>query len=197
MPKRKEGRPGLPGENARAGNKSATIPPDASADQIPLRKDVMSVEKRSALMSRIRGKDTKPELAVGAMLAAREVRPESHPRDLPGRPDFVLRDQRLAIFVDGDFWHGWRFPLWAHKLAPFWAEKIAKNRARDRRNFAKLRRTGWTVVRIWEHDIKKDPDRVARRIEALLSAHPSERKKGSDDGSADLASCGGADTLSA
>lgn len=137
----------------------------------------MSVEKRSALMSRIRGKDTKPELAVGAMLAAREVRPESHPRDLPGRPDFVLRDLRLAIFVDGDFWHGWRFPSWAHKLAPFWAEKIAKNRARDRRNFARLRRTGWTVVRIWEHDIKKDPDRVARRIEALLSAHPSHRKK--------------------
>jgi len=173
--KRKEVRPGLARKRTRKRKGIEAVPTTIEAnlleDEIlPSRKDVMSVEKRSALMSRIRGKDTKPELAVGAMLSVMGLRPESHPRDLPGRPDFVLRDLRLAIFVDGDFWHGWRFPSWEHKLSPFWAEKIGKNRARDRRNFAKLRRAGWIVVRIWEHQLKKNPEQVADRIRALVSA---------------------------
>lgn len=94
---------------------------------------------------------------------------EAHARDLPGRPDFVLRDRRVAIFVDGDFWHGWRFPAWRHKLAPFWEAKIAGNRARDSRNHSRLRRTGWQVIRIWEHQIKKQPAIVRRRVAGLLA----------------------------
>ena len=73
------------------------------------RGDIMSRETRSAVMSRIKGKDTKCELAVGALLSGAGFRFETHARDLPGRPDFVLRDERVAVFVDGDFWHGWRF----------------------------------------------------------------------------------------
>lgn len=119
-------------------------------------------------MARIRGKDTGPERFVLMVLAESGVKAETHAKDLPGRPDFTLRDRRVVIFVDGDFWHGWRFPSWRHKLAPFWETKIAANRARDCRNHARLRRMGWRVLRIWEHQIKKDPDHVRQRIAAAL-----------------------------
>ena len=128
------------------------------------RRDVMSAAQRSALMSRIRGRDTKPELQVAAMLKLLRVRFESHVRALPGRPDFVLVRRRIAIFVDGDFWHGWRFPLWEHKLAPFWRAKIAANRARDARNFRRLRRMGWLVVRVWEHQLESSAEAVIERL---------------------------------
>lgn len=108
------------------------------------------------------------------MLTDAAAAPEMQVRDLPGRPDFVFRDRRIAIFVDGDFWHGWRFPVWGHKLAPFWAEKISKNRDRDRRNYAKLRRAGWSVVRIWEHQIEKEPQAVRTRLERVLRQTPCE-----------------------
>ena len=98
------------------------------------RGDIMSVEKRSALMSRIRGKGTKPELVIAGLLAEAGLSWEEHARDLPGRPDFVLRDCQVAIFVDGDFWHGWRFPAWRLKLSEKWENKIAGNIRRDRRN---------------------------------------------------------------
>jgi DNA mismatch endonuclease, patch repair protein len=132
----------------------------------------MTAEQRSRCMSRIKGKDTRPELIVRAMLTDAAAEPEMQVRDLPGRPDFAFRDRRIAIFVDGDFWHGWRFPVWRHKLAPFWAEKISKNRDRDRRNYAKLRRAGWSVVRIWEHQIEKEPQAVRTRLERVLRHTP-------------------------
>ena len=124
----------------------------------------MSPEKRSALMSRIRGRDTGIERAVQEMLQDLGLQHEAQVRELPGTPDFVLRDAQVAVFVDGDFWHGWRFPVWEHKLSPSWREKIAKNRQRDRRNFAKLRRRGWTVLRLWEHDIERRPEWCVQRL---------------------------------
>ena len=132
------------------------------------RGDIMSPEKRSALMARIKGKDTKPELAIAAALAGLGVSWETQAKDLPGRPDFVFRQERLALFVDGDFWHGWRFPQWQDKLSEAWEAKIAANRARDARNFRKLRRMGWRVIRVWEHQIRKDIAGVAARISLLL-----------------------------
>jgi len=130
--------------------------------------DVMSPESRSALMSRIRGKDTLPERRVSELLRRRGFRWESHVPELPGRPDLVFWRYRVAIFIDGDFWHGWRFPAWRHKLSPFWQAKIAANRARDRRTHARLRRHAWTVVRVWEHEVRQDVQRVADRIAAAL-----------------------------
>lgn len=130
----------------------------------------MTPEKRSALMSRIKGKDTGPERAISALLAAKGLLFETHCRDLPGRPDFVFRSERLAVFVDGDFWHGWRFPLWRGKLSEKWQEKIAANRARDQRNFRKLRGQGWRVVRIWEHQVENDPDLCVVRIVSALGS---------------------------
>ena len=102
------------------------------------------------------------------------IRFEAQVRDLPGRPDFVFRRARVAVFVDGDFWHGWRFPQWADKLSEAWEAKIAANRARDVRNHRKLRRQGWTVVRIWEHQLNTSLDReIVRILQALKDARNS------------------------
>lgn len=120
------------------------------------RGDFMSAETRSALMARIRGKNTTPELLLGRELARYGLRWESHAKDLPGRPDFVFRRRRVVVFVDGDFWHGWRLPAWLDKLTAKWAAKITANRLRDRRIHRLLRRSGWCVLRIWEHQIERD-----------------------------------------
>lgn len=128
----------------------------------------MSPEKRSALMARIRGKDTGPEIQVRALLKGMGLRAHRQDRRLPGRPDFALWSHRIAVFVDGDFWHGWRFPLWKGKLSRFWQEKIETNRKRDARNFRKLRRTGWAVLRIWEHQVESDIGTCQERILGAL-----------------------------
>ena len=134
------------------------------------RGDIMSPAKRSALMARIKGKNTGPERLIGEALMGRGMRFESHPADLPGRPDIVFRQMKVAVFIDGDFWHGWRFPLWQKKLVPKWQDKIAGNRTRDQRNFRKLRRLGWKVVRIWEHQVEQDLTSCIEKIVAAV--HP-------------------------
>jgi len=88
-------------------------------------------------------------------------------RALPGRPDFVFAAARVAVFVDGDFWHGWRFPQWRDKLSEKWEAKIEATRRRDARNYRKLRRMGWKVVRLWEHQIERD---MSSCLEKVLSA---------------------------
>lgn len=128
----------------------------------------MSVEKRSALMARIKGKNTGPEQRMAAALAGHGLAWECHARDLPGRPDFAFREERLAVFVDGDFWHGWRFSQWRDKLSEQWEAKIEGNRRRDMRNHRSLRRMGWTVQRLWEHQVTADAQgcvsKVLRRL---------------------------------
>ena len=89
-------------------------------------------------------------------------------RALPGTPDVVFPRQRVAVFVDGDFWHGYRLPAWEQGLKPYWREKIRRNRRRDRRNVARLRKLGWTVIRVWEHDVQRDLAGVAARIEQAV-----------------------------
>lgn len=134
----------------------------------------MSPEKRSAVMSKIRGKDTGPERQVAAALAFLDEPWESHVKDLPGRPDFVFRSSKVIVFVDGDFWHGWRFPTWKDKLSVAWEQKIADNRSRDQRNQRKLRRLGWKVVRIWEHQIHRDLDAAVARVVSVLNSKQKE-----------------------
>ena len=95
------------------------------------RGDIMSPEKCSALMSRIKGRDTGLERVLADPFRHLGLSWDAHPKDLPGRPDFVFRQARVAVFVDGDFWHGWRFPAWRHKMSEFWEVKLAGNRARD------------------------------------------------------------------
>lgn len=107
-------------------------------------------------MASVKGKDTGLEVMVRSELKRRGLRFLKHVKSLPGCPDVVFPKQKLAVFIDGDFWHGYRFPTWRRTLPKFWREKIGKNRDRDRRNFAKLRRLGWRVLRIWQHEIERD-----------------------------------------
>lgn len=131
--------------------------------------DIMSPEKRSAVMARIKGNNTGPEQRMAAALAELGLSWESHARDLPGRPDFVFRQDRVTVFVDGDFWHGWRFPQWRNKLTEKWEAKIETNRSRDARNHRRLRRMGWKVVRLWEHQVARDIETCVERVVIALS----------------------------
>lgn len=121
-------------------------------------------------MSRIRNKDTGIELLVFGRLRRAKIHFHRHYRRAPGTPDIALPKRKIAVFVDGDFWHGWRYPSWRGKLpSKFWRDKIERNRARDRRNFAKLRRQGWRVLRVWEHDLAGDLEGSIKKIVAFIS----------------------------
>jgi DNA mismatch endonuclease (patch repair protein) len=119
-------------------------------------------------MSRIRGFDTTPEVAVRGALRQRGLRYRKNVMSMPGRPDIVFSTQKLVVFVDGDFWHGFRYPAWKARLSPYWKAKIERNRKRDRRNFSKLRRQGWRVLRLWEHHVKRDLPSCVAQVEAFL-----------------------------
>jgi DNA mismatch endonuclease (patch repair protein) len=140
-----------------------------SPGSVAHRGDIMSVAKRSALMARIKGSHTLPERIIAEKLRGAGLLFEQHARDLPGRPDFVFRESRVVLFIDGSFWHGWRFPLWRHKLTHKWQLKIESTRQRDQRNFRILRRMGWTVIRIWEHQIENNPQGCVERIHMVLN----------------------------
>lgn len=118
--------------------------------------DNLSKKQRSYCMARVRSKDTALETLVQRALAERGLSFDKHMRSLPGRPDVVFAKSKLAVFVDGDFWHGYRFPGWRKQVPRFWQEKISNNRRRDKRNFQRLRRKGWTVIRIWQHQLERD-----------------------------------------
>ena len=126
--------------------------------------DKLTEKQRSYCMSRVGSKDTDIERLIRSELHRRGYRFRKHVKGLPGRPDIVFPKQKLAVFIDGDFWHGWQLPTWEHTLSDFWKNKISKNRDRDRKNFRKLRRAGWTVMRIWGHEIKKDVDSCVEKI---------------------------------
>ena len=134
--------------------------------------DNLTKTQRSYCMSRVKGKDTRLEKLVRSELHKRGLRFRKHVKDLPGKPDIVFVKERTVVFLDGDFWHGYRFGQWEDKLAKFWRNKIGETRKRDQRNFAKLRRMGWKVIRIWEHSIEKDLDGVVKKIcDALKTTH--------------------------
>lgn len=130
--------------------------------------DNMTPEQRSFTMSRIRSKDTKVELQLRRVLHRRGLRYRVHKKDLPGKPDIAFTRQQVAVFVDGDFWHGWKFEAWKHKLKPYWRDKIERNRARDRKRNLELREMGWKVVRVWEHELKGDVAACADRVEEAV-----------------------------
>ncbi|TKJ35814.1 MAG: very short patch repair endonuclease [Planctomycetes bacterium B3_Pla] len=137
--------------------------------------DNLSEKQRSYCMSRVKGKDTGLERVVRSALHKRGYRFRKHVKGLPGKPDIVFVKARLVVFLDGDFWHGYRFPQWEKTLAKFWRKKIGETRKRDQRNFAKLRRMGWRVLRIWEHSIERDLDGVIRKICAEHRASRSQQ----------------------
>ena len=130
--------------------------------------DVLTKKQRSYCMSRVKGKDTGIERVVRSELHKRGLRFRKHNSKLSGKPDIIFTKAKLVVFLDGDFWHGYRFPQWEKTLSKFWRNKIGETRKRDQRNFAKLRRMGWQVIRIWEHSIDRDLNGVIRKICAAL-----------------------------
>ncbi|MEL6422726.1 MAG: very short patch repair endonuclease [Pseudomonadota bacterium] len=118
--------------------------------------DIVDAATRSRMMSGIRGKDTKPELAVRRGLHRIGFRFRLHVKDLPGRPDLVLPRYRAVIFVNGCFWHGHDCNLfkWPKTRPEFWREKIEGNMKRDETKIAMLTNHGWRVATVWECTFK-------------------------------------------
>jgi DNA mismatch endonuclease (patch repair protein) len=130
--------------------------------------DVFSPDERSRIMARIKGRDTRPELMLRRALWALGVRGwRCHRRDLPGRPDISFGRVKLAVFVDGAFWHGHPSKFKAGQSGEFWDRKIAQNAARDRRVDTELSAQGWTVLRVWDFDVLADPVAEATRIQEI------------------------------
>jgi len=130
--------------------------------------DNLTQKQRSYCMSRVKGRDTGLERVVRSELHKRGYRFRKHVKNMPGKPDIVFVNKKVVVFLDGDFWHGYRFSQWERNLSKFWRKKIGETRKRDQRNFAKLRRMGWRVIRIWEHSIDRDLNGVIRKICAEL-----------------------------
>lgn len=119
--------------------------------------DTMTTEQRSRCMSRIKCRDTKPELLVRKSLFARGLRFRVNVTKLPGKPDIVLPKYRTVVFINGCFWHGHpdcRYATVPKSNVEFWQTKINRNRSRDAEVEAKLTALGWRVIRVWECDLK-------------------------------------------
>jgi len=125
--------------------------------------DVFTPKKRSWVMSRIRGKNTKIDLRMKRILSELKCGYRMYPK-MYGNPDFVVRRKKIALFCDGDFWHGYRYHEKKKPAKKFWRVKIENNMRRDRRVSRKLRSEGWSVQRFWEHDIERRPDYCRRKI---------------------------------
>jgi DNA mismatch endonuclease, patch repair protein len=131
--------------------------------------DTLTPQQRSAAMAAVTGKNTAPELIVRKLLYSLGYRYRLHVKDLPGKPDIVLRKRRCVVFVNGCFWHGHDC---ARGAAPssnveFWEGKIGKNRERDRRVHEELSMNGWRVLTIWQCETK-DRIHLMRRLSLFL-----------------------------
>jgi len=133
--------------------------------------DVFNKRKRSAVMAAIRSTGNKAtELKLVSILRAAGITGWRRHQPVHGRPDFIFRRQRLAVFVDGCFWHGCRWHCrMPHSSMHYWGPKIAANAARDFTTNRVLRSRGWRVLRIWEHSLKH-PDQVCERLNAALAS---------------------------
>lgn len=129
----------------------------------------LSPECRSWLMSRMRGANTKPELAVRSLLHRMGYRFRLHRRDLPGTPDIVLPGRNTIVFMHGCFWHGHvcKRTKMPKSRVGYWNEKIDANRLKDARNRRKLKALGWNVVVVWECELKR-PNQLAEKLRQAI-----------------------------
>lgn len=129
--------------------------------------DIWTKEKRSEVMSKIKGKNTKPEMILRSQLFRQGFRFRVHQKDLPGKPDIVLPKYQTAIFVHGCFWHyhkdcrEGRIPSTNSK---FWKEKLEKNIAKDEKHIEALKLAGWNVIVVWECEIEKNIELTLERL---------------------------------
>ena len=125
--------------------------------------DTVSKKQRSYIMSQIRGTKTKPELIVKENIDGRKLRYQ--PKGIPERPDFANKTKKVAVFIDGCFWHKcprcYKPPKSNKK---YWKAKVERNTKRDRHVNRKMRKEGWTVLRFWEHQVKENKSYVLKKI---------------------------------
>lgn len=125
------------------------------------RTDIFTAEKRSEVMRAVKARDTKPEIALRKALHALGYRYRLNVKDLPGKPDLVFPKHRAVVFVHGCFWHGHDCKRGARvpkSNTAYWLEKIARNKIRDKKSAAELKKLGWRVITVWECEIKSlDP----------------------------------------
>lgn len=130
-------------------------------------------KERSALMKKIKSDKTAPETIFQKALQSKRVKYLINYKKLTGNPDIVIKRNKIAVFVDGEFWHGYRWKEKKRKIKAnraYWIPKIERNIARDKTANRKLRKEGWLVLRFWEKDIKKDLKKcVQKTIEAKNS----------------------------
>ena len=129
--------------------------------------DIFTPQKRSWVMSRIRSKNTSIDLAMKQLLSDAGARFVMYPK-MDGNPDFAIPSRKVAIFCDGDFWHGYNYRNGKKPTRGYWRNKIEGNMSRDRRVSQRLRYHGWSVLRFWEHDLKKRSELCARKIKKKL-----------------------------
>ncbi|WP_133529317.1 very short patch repair endonuclease [Aminicella lysinilytica] len=148
--------------------------------------DDHTLEQRSYNMSKIKRKDTKPELIVRKYLFSKGLRYRIDDKRYPGRPDLVLPKYKTVIYVNGCFWHhhNCKYFVWPKSNIEYWREKIEKNVSRDTLNYNKMKDMGWSVIIIWECQLKKDKreetlDELFREIVNTNGSYSSEVKLGS------------------
>jgi DNA mismatch endonuclease (patch repair protein) len=138
--------------------------------------DIISREKRSLNMSKIKSKNTRPEIKVRSFLHQLGYRFRLHRNDLPGKPDIVLPKYKTVIFVHGCFWHrhqGCRYAYAPKSRVKFWEEKFQQNVARDRTKTEKLKQSGWFVMVIWECETKNN-EKLLQSLNPLTELRESE-----------------------
>src|SRR5690349_24520149 len=137
--------------------------------------DFLSPATRSRVMARIRSKDTKPELALRRALWAAGIRGwRCHPKRVPGKPDVAFTRCKVAVFVDGRFWHGHPDFFTFGKSGAYWDAKIARTQERDRLANEALAADGWEVIRLWDFEVERD---LARATERVVTAVTRRRSK--------------------
>ena len=141
--------------------------------------DTLTPEKRSWNMSRIRGENTKPEIAVRSMLHRMGYRFRIADKALPGKPDIVLPKYRSVIFVHGCFWHrhpGCQYAYTPKSRIDFWNRKFEENVTRDKKNFLLLKNTDWLPIIVWECEIKRNADVLLGRVAEILKRRLKNRE---------------------
>ena len=132
--------------------------------------DNLTPKQRRKNMQNIRSKNTTPELRVMNELKKRKIYFAKHANKIFGKPDIVFRRKKIAVFIDSDFWHcNIKFFVMPKTNVAYWKNKISRNKKRDAEVNKTLRQNGWTVIRLWESDIKKDCEKSVRRILSALN----------------------------
>lgn len=136
--------------------------------------------QRSELMQKIRSINTKPEITFRKSLWAIGIRYRKNNAKLPGKPDITILKHKIAVFIDGEFWHGFDWKNKKNKIKAnrdYWIPKIERNMQRDRNNKLLLGKDGWKVLRFWEAEIKKKPEECLRKVLKLVDLGNEENNE--------------------